>query len=104
MENQGDLRVCDDCDELEGTPIAEAGEYPPLHPGCHCYTLVVPREYAELLRSGNEEEKQLAAQAMDAGIVPNALILRNMDGEIAAQAVVDFQRWKEGSGYAVGAQ
>jgi hypothetical protein len=100
-KTRGDLRVCDDCDELDGTPIDEADAYPPLHPNCHCYPLVVPAEYAELLRNGSEEDRALASQAMDAGIVPNSIIIRNSEGDIGAQAIVDFEKWKSEAGYAV---
>lgn len=99
-KTRGDLRVCDDCDENEGEPIDETG-FPPLHPNCNCFPLIVPREYAELLRSGSDDDKALAAQAMDQGVVPNSLILRDMDGNIAGQTIVDFNKWTKDSGYAV---
>ena len=102
-KTRGDLRVCDDCDDNEGQPIDETG-FPPLHPSCHCYPLIVPKEYAELLRNGSEDDKALAAASMDAGVVPNSIILRNQSGDIAGQAIVDFQSWKKEAGFAVGTQ
>jgi len=100
-KTRGDLRVCDDCSELDGTPIDEDDAYPPLHPNCNCYTLVVPRSYVELLRSGDDADRKLARDMMAQGLVPNSLVIRGDDGKIAAQAIVDFGKWKSGQGFAV---
>ena len=92
---RGDLRVCDDCDANEGQNIEDVG-FPPLHPNCHCFTELVPASFADLLRSGDSADNELADQMEHDGVVPNALVIRNADGDIAAKAIVSFQQWQKG--------
>lgn len=99
-KTRGDDRVCDDCDELEGDPIESTG-YPPAHPNCHCYPLIVPLSYAELLRSGDASDADLADAMMARGLVPNALAIRDEDGNITAKAIVSFEDWMSGQGNAI---
>jgi hypothetical protein len=103
-KTRGDLNVCDDCQENEGETRDSADGDIPLHPNCHCYWLLVPKSYAELLRSGDSDDVALANQMRDEGIVPEALVIRNADGDIAAKTIVDFNQWQKGQGYSVTAQ
>lgn len=89
----GDLRVCDDCDENEGKTLDDADGTIPLHPNCHCFPQLVPASYAELLRSGDEDDRELAEQMDLEGVAPNALVIRGDDGSMAAKAIVDFKDW-----------
>lgn len=100
-KTRGDLRVCDDCDENEGLTAEEADGDIPMHPNCHCYWLMVPKDFAELLADGNEDDRDLAEEMLARGIVPNALVLRDDRGGIIGQAVVSFESWMEGQGLAV---
>ncbi len=90
----GDLRVCDDCDANEGKQLDDADGTIPLHPNCHCFPQIVPTSYAELLRSGDADDRDLAAQMDEDGIAPNALVIRGDNGEPAAKAIVDFEDWE----------
>ena len=94
-KTRGDDAVCDDCDQNEGKTIEEADGDIPLHPNCHCYWLMVPKEYADLLRSGNEDDNDLAEKMLARGLVPNSLVIRSEDGNIGAKAIVDFKDWVE---------
>lgn len=94
-KTRGDLRVCDDCDGNEGLSVDDAG-FPPLHPNCHCFTEIVPTSFSTLLRSGDEQDQALASQMEQDGVVPNALVIRNAQGDIAGKAVVSFAQWHKG--------
>lgn len=100
-KTRGDLDVCDECSGYEGLTIDEVGEYPPAHPHCHCFPLLVPKEYADLLRSGDEDDRLLARDMHRDGIVPTALVIRNDDGDIAAKAMVSFDQWIKGEDFSV---
>lgn len=98
---RGDLRVCDDCDANDGMPAEDADGEIPLHPNCHCFYQVVPASFAALLRSGDADDRDLAEQMDSEGVVPNALVVRGDDGELAGRAVVDFGDWEAGKNLAV---
>jgi len=83
---------CPDCDAEDGKPADEA-EPIPVHYGCRCFTRIVPRDFAELLRNGTDDEKQ-AALDMDArGLVPDAMAIRDAEGNLQAHLHVDFDTW-----------
>lgn len=103
-KTRGDLRVCDQCSDNEGLPIDEADGTIPAHPNCHCYPMLVPKSYAELLQSGDADDRDLALDMDRKGIAPNALVIRNEDGDIAAKAIVSFNQWIKGQGMGVTAQ
>lgn len=87
-----DSAVCDICDAEDGKPADEA-EPIPVHYGCRCFTRIVPRDFAELLRNGTDDEKQ-AALDMDArGLVPDAMAIRDAEGNLQAHLHVDFDTW-----------
>lgn len=100
---RGDLRVCDDCDANEGQNVDDVG-YPPLHPNCHCFTELVPSSFADLLRSGDASDQDLATEMEKEGVVPNALVLRNQDGSIIGKTIVDFEQWISGNSLAISGQ
>lgn len=95
-KTRDDANVCDDCDFNEGLTVDESDGDIPLHPNCNCFWLMVPKSYARLLRSGNEDDQDLARQLQARGIAPEALVIRGEDGKIAGKAVVDFSAWKAG--------
>lgn len=90
------INVCDDCANNEGLTVEEADGDIPLHPSCFCYWLVVPESYARLLRSGDEADRALARLMQAKGIVPEALVIRNDQGNIAGKVIVDFKEWVDG--------
>jgi hypothetical protein len=100
----GDLRVCDDCDGNEGETAEDADGTIPLHPNCNCFYQLVPASFAELLRSGDEDDRDLARQMDAEGIAPNAIVIRDKEGGIMGRAIVDFDDWEEARGLAVAGQ
>lgn len=101
---RGDLAVCDDCDANEGLTMEEADGDIPLHPNCHCYPQIVPKAFADLLSSGDPEDKELAYDLDYRGLVPNSLVIRNPSGDITAKTIVNFEDWAQGNHIAVTAQ
>jgi len=95
-KTRGDKLVCDDCDANEGETAETADGDIPLHPNCNCFWEVVPKSYAQLLRSGDEDDRALARMMQARGLVDISLTVRNDDGVIAGKAVVDFDGWTEG--------
>jgi hypothetical protein len=92
MENS---RVCPECDELNGKRREEVGGDEPglVHWGCLCYWRLVPKEWADILASG-DADAIATARAMDAqGLVPDAMAIMGPDGELAAHLTVDFPTW-----------
>ena len=65
---------------------------------------MVPASFAELLRSGDASDNELAAEMEREGIAPNALVIRDVNGSIIAKTIVDFERWVEGEPMAVSGQ
>lgn len=100
-KTQGDLNVCEQCANNEGLSLDDADGTIPAHPNCHCYSLLVPKSYAAILRGGNDDDKALARDMKLQGIVPTALVIRNADGDIAAKTLVSFSMWKKGSGLGI---
>lgn len=98
-----DGRVCNICDSYDGRPVEELGEIPPAHFNCRCYTRFVPAEYSNMLRSGDQAEREMALRMDDAGLVPDALPIRSeKTGNIIGRAIVSFDDWKSSRGYNVG--
>lgn len=99
-----DGRVCDDCDPNDGLSQEEADGEIPNHPNCRCYWRLVPKSWAALLSSGNEEDRELAIMMDAQGIVPNAMIIRDIDGKPAAYSIITFDKWAEDNNMAVAAR
>ncbi len=95
-KTRGSRNVCDECDENEGLTVEEASGDIPLHPRCNCFWIMVPRSYADLLASSDEDDNELATILQARGITPMSLVIRGEDGKIAAKAVVDFSQWVSG--------
>lgn len=92
-ETRRDMKVCDDCDANEGLTEAEVDDFIPMHPNCHCYWRIVPKTWAELLRSGSDEDYKLAVLMDARGIVPNAMVIKDAYGDLAGYTTVDFEEW-----------
>lgn len=93
-----DARVCDVCDEYDGKPIEEVPDEIPAHFNCHCYTRIVPRAWAEMLRSGSPAEKEAALRMDDAGLVPDAMAILNDRGDLVGHFTIEFSDWVDGRG------
>ena len=88
-----DARVCDDCDRNAGRTREKAYGDIPLHPRCNCYWRLVPASWADLLRTGNEDDRELA-RAMDAkGLVPSSMVIRDRKGRAVAATMISFKQW-----------
>lgn len=103
-KTRGDLRVCDECSDNEGETREDADDDIPAHPNCHCFWMLVPKSYADLLRSGDADDRALAGDMMKQGIAPNALVIRNEDGDIAAKTIISFGSWMKGQNAGIYAQ
>lgn len=99
---RGDMQACDECNDNEGLTVEETDGDIPLHPDCHCYWEVVPKSFAKLLRSGDEQDMALAELMQSRGLAPESMIVRNDNGEIAGRVMVTFERWMNGMEKAVG--
>lgn len=98
---RGDLRVCDDCDANEGLEMEEADGEIPLHPNCNCFYQIVPASFAQLLRSGDEGDRELARQMDYEGMTPNMMAMRDGEGNVVGKVIVDFKEWLGAQGAAV---
>ena len=90
-----DGSVCEICNDYDGKPLSEIPDDIPAHYNCRCYTRFVPKAWADMMRSGNSDERD-AAQAMDdAGLVKDSMAIRSpKTGEIIAHAVISFEDWQ----------
>lgn len=96
-------RVCDICDANSGLTMEEADDDIPAHPNCNCYWRMVPKSWADLLRSGDADDEELS-RLMDAkGLVPNAMAILDPEGELAAFNIVTFDSWMDTNFRAIGA-
>ena len=90
------VRVCDICAENEGLTKEEAGDDIPAHPNCECYWRMVPAAWADLLRSGDASDQDLA-EWMDANhVVPGSMVVLNSDGDPVAKSIVSYDDWVAG--------
>lgn len=88
-----DSRVCPICEEYDGVTLEEVGDEPPAHFWCRCFARIVPKAWAELLRSGDEDQKAAALAMDDRGLVPDAMAIRNANGELVNTFTVKFEQW-----------
>jgi hypothetical protein len=63
--------------------------------------MLVPKSYADLLRSGDDSDWDLARDMDDNGLVPNSLVIRDSSGAIAGKTIVSFNSWTKKNGFAV---
>jgi hypothetical protein len=92
-ETRRNLRVCDDCDANEGLTEEEVDGWIPLHPNCRCYWRIVPKSWAALLRTGDDNDYATALDMDSAGLVPNAMALKDPSGKLAGYVTVTFDSW-----------
>ena len=93
----GRANICEDCLANEGKTVEEADGEIPLHPNCECFYEMHPKKYADLLRSGDADDRELAWQMERDGTDGGALVIRNESGEIAAKAIISFNSWQKQS-------
>lgn len=93
-QTRQDMKVCDDCDENLGLTEEDADGEIPLHPNCNCYWRVVPASWAQLLRSGDESDYEIATRMDAKGLVPNAMAITDSEGNLAGYTTVEFGKWK----------
>ena len=91
----GRANICDECADNEGKTADEVDSDIPAHPKCECFWEMHPKKYADLLRSGNPEDRALAEQMERQGIDGGALVIRTEDGEVAAKAIMSFRTWQD---------
>ncbi len=96
-------RVCDDCDSQRGMTMDEAELDIPAHPNCECYWRLVPESFAELLRSGNAEDRALAEQMDAEGLVPSGMTILKDGQDVGAKMIVSYERWSAGMPKVIGA-
>jgi hypothetical protein len=85
--------VCDICEPYDGFSADEIPDDIPAHPNCRCYWRIVPVAWAELLRSGGVDDRQLAIEMDARGLVPNSMAIRDERGNVVAYTIVDFMDW-----------
>jgi hypothetical protein len=94
-----DGAVCPICEDYDGKPMEDVPDDIPAHHNCRCYSRFVPKAFAEMLRSGDPAEKEMALQMDDAGIVPDSMpIYSQKTGDLIGRAVVSFEDWKGSRG------
>lgn len=101
------IRVCDICIDMQGKTVEQAdqeGEGIPAHPNCNCYWEVVPKAWADLLRSGNPEDQKLAIEMEARGLVHTSMNILDENGDLLGSAIVTFKEWLQGSPMAVSGQ
>lgn len=86
-------RVCDICAEQVGLTRAEASADIPAHPNCECYWRLVPASWADLLKSGEPMDGELAKDLDAAGLVPGGMYVYGPGGKIVASVTVTFPEW-----------
>jgi hypothetical protein len=90
--------ICEDCLDNEGKTADEVGDDIPLHPNCNCYWEMHPKSYADLLRSGDPAEKELAYEMTRRGLDEGSLVIRDeKSGDIAAKVLINFTDWLQGA-------
>lgn len=92
-----DTKVCPQCEDYFGESRADLeaeGVYIPAHMDDRCFWRIVPKAWADLLRSGDEFQRAMALQMDDQGLVEDALAVYGADGRtLIGRAVVSFEQW-----------
>ena len=88
-----DGRVCPLCESQDGQAREDCTEEIPAHPLCRCFYRLVPKDWADLMRSG---DKDFARKLDSAGLVPDAMVIFDGAGQPAAAITVDFTAWRDG--------
>ena len=90
-QTREDSDVCDICDENDGEKRNDVRDEVPAHPGCRCFWRVVPQEWQSLLK---KVDPALAREMDMRGLVPDAMIIRDENGDPAAALMVTFKEWQ----------
>ena len=95
FQTMEDSRVCDDCDSQDGKLVDDVELLPHVWGfNCRCYTRIVPREFAEPLRDGTDEEREAALEMDARGMIPDAMAIKDPDtGKLKAHLTVQFDSW-----------
>jgi hypothetical protein len=93
-------RVCEICDDNAGKEESETDGDIPAHPNCACYWRVVPKEWADLLASGDESEREAAIRLDATGQLPTSMVIMGADGNPRGHLIVNFNDWADESGMA----
>jgi hypothetical protein len=94
-----DASVCYICDDLFGMTREEveaggADDEPGfIHPNDRCFYRIVPKAWAELLRSGDADAREQALQMDDEGLSIDSMAIRNADGELVGRVTIPFEKW-----------
>lgn len=99
FQTMEDYDVCPDCAPQDGKPVDEVEVQGHVYSfNCRCFERIVPRQWAELLRSGDADEREAALMADDRGLVSDAMVVRGADGGLVAHFTMPFEKWVQGRG------
>ena len=109
FQTMEDSAVCEDCESQDGKKLEDVEIEGHVYGfRCRCFERIVPRQFAELLRNGTEEEKQAALDADARGLVPDAMAIKDASSGIVpseqtlkAHIVVDFDKWMGEQGLSI---
>ncbi len=90
-----DADVCPICDDNAGATRDEADEDIPAHPNDRCFWRIVPKAYADLLSSGDDNDRALAKQMDDDGLPIDAMAIRDDNGDLVGKIIVSFDSWSD---------
>ena len=94
FQTMEDSAVCEDCDSQDGKRVEDVEMLPHVYGfNCRCFERIVPRDFAELLRGGDEDEKAAALDADARGLIPDSMAIRGPDGKLMAHIHIDFEKW-----------
>lgn len=94
-----DSKVCYICqdyfgekrDDLEAQDVTI-----PAHPNDRCFWRIVPREWAEMLRSGDEAQQSIALEMDNQGMLDDAMAIYGADGRsLVGATTVRFEDWDQ---------
>ena len=116
FQTMEDSAVCEDCNSQDGVKVEDVDVSGHVYGfGCRCFERIVPRPFAELLRGGDDDEKDAALMADARGLVPDAMVVKGADGELVGTFTMPFEKYVRGradiagmslsgGGYSVGGQ
>ena len=106
MEDSG---VCEDCESQDGKLLEDVEIFGHVYGfNCRCFSRIVPRDFAELLRIGTDEEKLAALDADARGLIPDSMAIKDPDSGILpseqtlkAHIFVTFDKWMGQEGLSI---
>lgn len=95
FQTMEDEAVCPDCSSQDGKNMEDVDMSLDHIFGfnCRCFSRIVPVEFADLLRSGDADEKQAALEMDARGLVPDAMAISDENGRLKAHISVKFADW-----------